>query len=74
MGKNLVDLDNLHDFLIKKLHSHGGCDHTLRWTEKFAKKRGLSFEKLVEDFRATCGHCDCEVLLNVCLGDEDHRE
>ena len=42
-----------------------GCDHALRFTERWAAARGLESPGLVESLAHVGGYCDCEVLANV---------
>jgi hypothetical protein len=41
------------------------CDHTLRETIEFLKKRELDVERIVPWLRENGGYCDCEVIFNV---------
>lgn len=42
-----------------------GCDHTLRATDAWARRRGVDVERLRHALQRYGGHCDCEVLVNV---------
>lgn len=55
------------DYLDENLTEHG-CNHTLLFTEQFAKAQNISFEVLKKWASDYGGYCDCEVLANV----EDH--
>ncbi|HSY10021.1 MAG TPA: DUF2695 domain-containing protein [Candidatus Dormibacteraeota bacterium] len=57
------DLRNLLDHLDRE--NPQPCDHTLRETIEFLKKRGLDVEHIVPWLREHGGYCDCEVIFNV---------
>jgi len=42
-----------------------GCDHTFRFTEKWAEKNALDVIELYQFLNALGGFCDCEVCYNV---------
>jgi len=44
------------------------CDHTLRWTERWAHARGVDVRAAVA---TRGGRCDCELLANVAAEDDD---
>jgi hypothetical protein len=41
------------------------CDHTMRYTLDFIRKRELDEERVVAWLRQYGGYCDCEVAMNV---------
>jgi hypothetical protein len=57
------DLRDLFDYLDRE--NPPPCDHTLRDTLEFLKKRGLDAERIVPWLREHGGYCDCEVIFNV---------
>jgi hypothetical protein len=57
------DLRDLFDYLDRE--NPAPCDHTLRETLEFLKKRGLDAERIVPWLREHGGYCDCEVIFNV---------
>jgi hypothetical protein len=57
------DLRDLLDYLDRE--NPPPCDHTLRETIEFLKKRGLDAERIVPWLRERGGYCDCEVIFNV---------
>jgi hypothetical protein len=57
------DLRDLFDHLDRE--GAPQCDHTLRETIEFLKKRGLDVERIVPWLREYGGYCDCEVIFNV---------
>lgn len=49
------------------------CDHTLRHTKAWLQARGIHpITPVFEELKSKGGYCDCEVLLNVSLGDAPH--
>ena len=60
------DLRDLFDHLDRS--DAPQCDHTLRETIEFLRKRGLDAERIVPRLHEHGGYCDCEVIGNV--GDE----
>jgi hypothetical protein len=46
-----------------------GCDHTRRFTERWAEVRPVSLHRLAEGLEEFGGFCDCEVVMN-CGPDE----
>jgi hypothetical protein len=57
------DLQHLFDYLDRP--DLPCCDHTLRETTKFLRRRSLEVERVVDWLREHGGHCDCEVIANV---------
>src|SRR5262249_17391816 len=57
------DLRDLFDHLDRE--GAVECDHTLRVTTTFLKRRGLDAERIIAWLREHGGYCDCEVLANV---------
>ena len=64
-------LKTLFLFIDNAAHTpdqHGeipGCDHTFRFTERWAKSNGLDIIDLYQFLNAHGGFCDCEVCFNV---------
>lgn len=68
----------LHRHLIDKL-SEKECDHTLRYTGSWLTDNIVreNHEKILEEFKAEGGYCDCEVLANVfhtVMADKDEKD
>jgi uncharacterized protein DUF2695 len=57
------DLRDLFDYLDRE--NPLPCDHTLRETLEFLKKRGLDAERIVPWLREHGGYCDCEVIFDI---------
>jgi Protein of unknown function (DUF2695) len=57
------DLRDLFNYLDRS--DAPPCDHTLRNTIEFIKKRGLNEERIIPWLRENGGFCDCEVIFNV---------
>ncbi len=48
-----------------------GCDNTLRSAQRWAAENGMRWPLLREQLEGNGGFCDCEVLLNVRLGQSE---
>jgi hypothetical protein len=59
-----VTYQQLFEYLGKRLAAGEPCDNTLRLTQEFAIRHGLSFGELSQTLEGLGGYCDCEVLLN----------
>jgi len=78
----LVQLRQLIDFIEHAARSpeeYGrvpGCDHTLRFSKRWAALNGVDFVDLYQYLNANGGFCDCEVCMNVSslLDDEDWED
>ena len=57
------ELRGLLDYLDRE--NPPPCDHTLRETVVFLRKRGLDVDLVVGWLREYGGYCDCEVIFNV---------
>lgn len=57
------DLRDLFDYFDRE--DPPPCDHTLRETVEFLRKRGLDVQRIVPWLREYGGYCDCEVIFNV---------
>jgi hypothetical protein len=49
----------------------GGCDNTLRSAERWAEENGMRWPLLREQLEGNGGYCDCELMLNVPLGQSE---
>jgi hypothetical protein len=57
-------VENLIAFVDRHVRSDG-CDHTLRFTELWARRESIDWHDLLDVLEANGGYCDCEVVLNV---------
>jgi len=57
------DLRNLLDYLDRE--GAPQCNHTLKETIGFLKKRGLDVDRVVAWLHENGGYCDCEVIYNI---------
>jgi Protein of unknown function (DUF2695) len=48
-----------------------GCDNTLRSAERWAAENGMRWPLLREQLEGNGGYCDCELLMNVPLGQSE---
>jgi hypothetical protein len=46
-----------------------GCDSTLHHTEAWARAHGVAWGRLARALRGIGGFCDCEVGINVAIGE-----
>ncbi|MFF5225141.1 DUF2695 domain-containing protein [Dactylosporangium sp. NPDC000521] len=61
-----LDRDALGD-LVDFVDAHvvdEGCDHTRRFTERWAARHQVSMDRLAEGLEEFHGFCDCEVAMN----------
>lgn len=56
-------LGDLVDFVDARVSAEG-CDHTLRFTERWATGHHVSWDRLAEGLEEFGGYCDCEVVMN----------
>jgi hypothetical protein len=54
---------DLFDYLEEQIYGWSACDKTLRLTQVFAERLGLSFGHLSTVLEAFHVRCDCEVLM-----------
>lgn len=59
------ELLDLQHFLTKPTRKP--CDHTLKQTRQFLKRRKLPVDEILAWMEVFGGYCDCEVMLNVCF-------
>ena len=57
------DLKELFDSVDANLEEEG-CDHTLKHTTSFLRRRSLPEEGVIAWLGEECGYCDCEVVAN----------
>ncbi|MFI5757758.1 DUF2695 domain-containing protein [Streptomyces sp. NPDC051569] len=57
-------MDLLLDHLDEELSTQA-CDHSLRFTERWAAASDVPWPHLQKGLADQGGHCDCEVLANV---------
>jgi hypothetical protein len=60
---NKGDLGDLIDFVDAYVVAEG-CDHTRRFTERWATERQIALDRLAEGLEEFGGFCDCEVVMN----------
>lgn len=51
-----------------------GCDNTLHHAEAWARAHKVGWGRLARSLRGMGGFCDCEVGMNVALGDAREEE
>jgi hypothetical protein len=64
------ELDDLVTFVDAHVAAEG-CDHTRRFTDRWAAEHQVSLHRLAEGLEEFGGFCDCEVVMN-CGPDEVH--
>src|SRR5262245_4120523 len=57
-------VEHLISFVDRQVRT-GGCDHTLRFTEEWARQESVDWDDLLDILEANGGFCDCEVVLNL---------
>lgn len=60
------DVKSLFNYIDKHI-SEDGCDHTLKYTEKWLAKKFDDEEKralVLKELEDDGGYCDCEVVMN----------
>lgn len=62
-------VENLIAFVDRRVRSDG-CDHTLRFTEEWARQESIDWHDLLDILEENGGFCDCEVVLNLPDGAE----
>lgn len=62
-----AELGDLFSSVEESVESKG-CDHSLRFTQRWASSKGHGPEPLFSWLAAHGGHCDCEVAANA----QDH--
>jgi hypothetical protein len=68
LGKE--QLGDLVNFVDAHLVAEG-CDHTRRYTERWATEHHVSLDRLADGLEEFGGFCDCEVVMN-CDPDQVH--
>lgn len=58
------ELNDLLDYVDARVAADG-CDHTLRFTRRWAAERERDGDELAHSLGRFGGFCDCEVVLNV---------
>jgi hypothetical protein len=56
-------LKQLFDWVDAKLQDEG-CDHTLRHSASFLRRRGIPEDEVIAWLEEEGGYCDCEVIAN----------
>jgi hypothetical protein len=57
-------VEGLTSFVDRHVRS-AGCDHTLRFTQEWARQECVDWHDLLDILEANGGYCDCEVVLNL---------
>ncbi len=63
MPLNKDQLGALVDFVDAHVQA-AGCDHTRRFTERWATGQQVLMDRLAEGLDEYGGYCDCEVVMN----------
>lgn len=64
LGLGARELDALREWLEPLLEQEE-CDHSQRWTEQWLRENDHP-TRILQAMQSRGGHCDCEVLSNVC--------
>lgn len=50
---------------LRRMIATYGCDHTLRWVQRWQRATPSSTRRLRPQLRSRGAHCDCEAVFNV---------